>query len=203
MNEKMLFLLLVALLLIALILAIKEALPERIIEETEVNTTLIIEPTAVVEHKIYVDETEYKSGNLEVNDEKITVHIPYDEIRLLAKMLWGECRGVPSKMKQAACVWVVLNRVDAGYGDIPAVVTAAGQFTGYRANNPVDEDLTALARDVLIRWYMEKAGLDNVGRVIPSDYLWFAAGGDGNVFRNAYKGGARWNWTMDDPYEEE
>lgn len=35
---------------------------------------------------------------------------PAAEVEALAKMLYGEARGVTSKTEQAACVWVVLNR---------------------------------------------------------------------------------------------
>lgn len=47
-----------------------------------------------------------------------------EELVVLAKMLWGEARGVKSVTEQAACVWCALNRVDMGYGPIITVVTA-------------------------------------------------------------------------------
>jgi len=34
------------------------------------------------------------------------------EVEALAKMLYGEARGIASDMEKAACVWCVLNRVD-------------------------------------------------------------------------------------------
>lgn len=34
------------------------------------------------------------------------------EVEALAKMLYGEARGVTSDTEKAACVWCVLNRVD-------------------------------------------------------------------------------------------
>jgi hypothetical protein len=44
-----------------------------------------------------------------------------EEVIVLAKMLWGEARGVSSDAEKAACVWCALNRVDHGYGDIITV----------------------------------------------------------------------------------
>ena len=95
----------------------------------------------------------------------------HEEVAALAKMLWGEARGVPSETEQAACVWCVLNRVDQGYGSILEVVTAPSQFVGYRENNPIDETLWLLSEDVLTRWQREKDGETEVGRVLPPDYL--------------------------------
>lgn len=32
-----------------------------------------------------------------------------EEVTVLAKMVWGEARGVPSDTEKAACVWCALN----------------------------------------------------------------------------------------------
>ena len=110
-----------------------------------------------------------------------------EEVTVLAKMLWGEARGVPSDTEKAACVWCVLNRVDQDMGTIVEVVTAPYQFVGYQEDHPVDPDLKELCEDVLERWYREKSGETDVGRVLPSDYLFFTGDGEHNYFRNAYK----------------
>lgn len=124
-----------------------------------------------------------------------------EEVIVLAKMLWGEARGISSDTEKAACVWCALNRVDHGYGDITAVVTAPYQFVGYKEKNPVDDDLITLCIDVLTRWYAEREGQAEVGRVLPADYLWFSGDGERNSFRNAYHGGNRWDWSLPSPYE--
>lgn len=74
-----------------------------------------------------------------------------DDVTALAQMAYGEARGL-ADYEIAACMWVALNRLDhGGYGDtVEAVVSAPGQFAGYSAQNPVDEELAAIARDVLI-----------------------------------------------------
>lgn len=134
-----------------------------------------------------------------------------EDIIVLTKMIWGEARGVgelnvggrcvSSKCQQAAVIWTVLNRYDAGYSDsISRVVTAPNQFVGYRESNPVDEELMDLVKDVLDRWNNEKHGETDVGRVLPADYLWFRGDGKYNHFRNSYNGGTRWNWEMEDIY---
>lgn len=124
-----------------------------------------------------------------------------EEVIVLAKMLWGEARGVSSDAEKAACVWCALNRVDHGYGDITTVVTTPKQFVGYNEENPVDDGLITLCIDVLTRWYAEREGQVEVGRVLPADYLWFSGDGERNHFRNAYRGGDRWDWSLPSPYE--
>ena len=141
---------------------------------------------------------------LEVTTPEPTPTVPLwseEEVDVLAKMVWGEARGVPSDTEKAACVWCALNRVDQGYGSITTVITAPYQFIGYDADNPIDDEIKALCEDVLTRWYAEKDGETNTGRVLPSDYLWFSGDGKHNYFRNAYKGGETWDWSLPSPYE--
>ena len=142
-----------------------------------------------------------------VEPEPVTPSLPLpppwteEEVTVLAQMLWGEARGVKSITEQAACVWCVLNRVDEGYGSIVETVTAPRQFVGWQKNNPVDETLAALCEDVLSRWYAEKNGEANVGRVLPPDYTFFTGDGQRNHFRNAYIDGDVWDWSLQSPYE--
>lgn len=135
------------------------------------------------------------SDNLPIND---------DEIDMLARLIYAEARGVDSTMEQAAVVWCVLNRVDSGHrGDtIAEVVTAHGQFA-YSRKTPVKDELRELAMDVVVRWMREKQGLEDVGRVLPSEYVYFAGHGGHNWFRDAYCGGEYWDWSLPDPYAEE
>lgn len=122
------------------------------------------------------------------------------EAEYLAKMVWGEARGLTTT-EQAACVWCVLNRVDAGYGTIIEVVTAKNQFVGYRPGNPIDETILNLCEDVLLRWEIEAACVGEVGRVLPAEYLYFSGDGRHNYFRDSYTGGNTWGWTLYSPYE--
>ena len=133
----------------------------------------------------------------------------------LAKLTWGEARGVPdlkingrvisARTQQAAVMWAVLNRFDEGYEDsIIGVITAYTvdkngkihkQFHGYSKEHPVEEELLALAYDVLDRWNAEKHG-EIVVRELPSGYLWFHGDGIWNHFRDAYKNGNEWDWSI-------
>lgn len=136
-----------------------------------------------------------------VEDPPLSQPWSEEEITVLAKMFWGEARGVPSDTEKAACIWCALNRVDQGYGSIVEVVTAPYQFVGYDIDNPIDDEIKTLCEDVLTRWFSEKKGEVDVGRVLPSDYLWFSGDGKRNHFRNAYRGGDRWDWSLTSPYE--
>ena len=125
----------------------------------------------------------------------------YDtEATYLAKTIYGEARGL-GKTEQAAVVWCVLNRADAWGMDIIEVITAPGQFTGYRESNPVWPELYDLAQDVLTRWRRESNGETDVGRVLPREYMWFSGNGRVNIFRDAYRGGSVWDWSWESPYD--
>ena len=121
----------------------------------------------------------------------------------LAKMVWGEARGC-SRKEQAACVWVVLNRVDDPRwpGSILGVLTQRGQFAGYAPENPVEPEIRALVDDVIARWGMEPQCIGSVGRVIPDDYFYWQGDGKHNIFRREYRDTATWSWEMEDPYVE-
>lgn len=133
-----------------------------------------------------------------------------DDAIALAKLVYGEGRGVPAygevstECQQAAIMWVVLNRYDAGYGDsIISVITAPDQFYGYYESNPVEPELLDLAYDVLDRWNAEKHDETMVGRVIPNDYFWFRGDGTYNHFRNDYDSEETWQWELEDVYAVE
>lgn len=128
-----------------------------------------------------------------------------DEIPYIARTVWGEARGC-SETEQAAVIWCILNRVDSSIRYMPDniidVVTQKHQFLGYVKTFPVTEKIRELVIDVLTRWEMEKAGVENVGRVLPLEYMWFHGDGRHNHFRDSYRGGNRWDWSLDSPYED-
>jgi len=126
------------------------------------------------------------------------------EAIMVAKVIYAESRGVWSQAEQACVAWTILNRIDAGmYGSIYAAVTAPWQFA-YNPGSPTTDDygrdLTALARDVIYRWQLERAGQTSVGRVLPRGYCWYSGNGQHNYFRNTYGGqGAIW-FGLSSPY---
>ena len=140
----------------------------------------------------------------EVSEEPDTGYVSYfteADVLMVAKILEVECPYVPSLTRQAAVAWTICNRVDNGVGGytIYSVCTYPNQYA-YYPNTPVRDSMLWLARDVLTRWEREKNGETNVGRVIPSDYMWFVGSNGENHFRNSYKGGRIWDWSLSSPY---
>lgn len=119
---------------------------------------------------------------------------------ILAKLVWGEARGVETTEEKAAVVWTVLNRVDdSGYPNtIEEVVKQESQFDGYDETYPVDEELLDICIDVVERWYSEKKGIIDIGRVLPKEYLYFSGDGIRNYFTTSE--GTVWDWSYDSPY---
>lgn len=125
-----------------------------------------------------------------------------DEINMLAKVIYREARG-ESKYYQSAVAWCVLNRVDAkGYGNtIKKVITAPNQFAWY-PDTPITKTQKRIAKDVVIRWLLEKEGFAEVGRTLPKDYKFFAGDGVHNYFRKEFKSTTYYDWSLKNPYEE-
>ena len=122
-------------------------------------------------------------------------------VTLLGRTIWGEAEGVQDKAEQAAVAWCILNRVDATGQTIEEVVTAPGQFHGfYRVEGEVPREFLDLAADVLNRWNLEKQGTEDVGRVLPADYLYFVGDGARNYFSKEWQSSDYWGWTLKSPY---
>ncbi len=124
------------------------------------------------------------------------------EIDMLAKLIYREARGVKSDTEKAAVVWCVLNRVDDSHhpNTIKKVITQKHQFA-WRNRTPVQQKFKDLALDVVIRWELEKRGFEDVGRILPSDYLFFAGRRGHNWFRNKYRSRRYWDWSLYSPYD--
>ena len=122
-------------------------------------------------------------------------------VAMIAKTVYGEAGGIPSRTEQAAVIWCILNRYDSkNYpNDIKEVVVQPSQFHGYSPSHPVTEEIKALTVDVLTRWCMEKIGFENVGRVLPKGYIAFYGDGKHNYF-SKQQHGEIWNWSLPTPY---
>ena len=138
-------------------------------------------------------------------------------VQALAKTVTAEIGGLTddkaystARMEEAAVVWCILNRTDTYYEDsgaeqIKKVVKAADQFA-YNSWGTIHEGMEDLVVDVLIRWELEKSGLvEECGRVLPQEYLFFHGDGRHNHFRTKYKHSSAdgyWDWSLSDPYKE-
>ena len=151
-----------------------------------------------------MDQTPVKDINDEVDVVELVIENNFtnEEIDHIAKTVWGEARGL-SKTHQAGVVWAILNRCDDGrFGKgVIGVVTAPSQFAGYRSGNPVDPEIRELVVDVLDRYSQEKAGIKNVGRVLPKEYLYFRGNGRVNLFSKKWNSTNIWDWSLESPYE--
>ena len=176
------------------------------------NFTIQVDPS-VIEHKEEsnpkpeeeaTDQAPVKDINNEVDVVELVIENNFtnEEIDHIAKTVWGEARGL-SKTHQAGVVWVILNRCDDGrFGkDVIDVVTAPSQFAGYQSGNPVDPEIRDLVVDVLDRYSQEKAGIKNVGRVLPKEYLYFRGNGRVNLFSKKWNSNNVWDWSLESPYE--
>ena len=182
---------------------------DKLAEEVEILKTDISEP---IVKTVCLGANPETTTESEVIEEK-TVDFPeldeyHEEVAIyLAKTVWGEARGC-SKTQQAGVVWTVLNRADCDLNYIPddliSIITQKHQFVGYRASNPVDEDIYNLCVDVLQRWLAEKEGAEDVGRVLAPEYLYFHANSSGteNIFTDEWRGGNIWDWSLESPYDE-
>ena len=129
--------------------------------------------------------------------------IPDGAAELIGRTIWGEADGVKDPAERAAVAWCILNRVDAWGQSIEEVVTAPRQFHGYRDAETWGECPQRhidLAADVLERWAAEKAGAENVGRVLPAGYLYFVGDGERNHFSIEFLETNYWDWTLASPY---
>lgn len=125
------------------------------------------------------------------------------EVEAIAKTVYGEAMVTGSDEEMSAVVWCILNRVDSQiYPDsIIGVITQYKQFHGYHEDNPVDAGIETLVLDVLGRWEAEKQGQENVGRTLPTEYLFFWGDGWHNHFTTKFQGGDEWDWSLPNPYD--
>ena len=175
----------------------------------EEQPEIIEEPEPVEEPEIDVVEEPEPTPTPEPEPIKYYTH---DDVIAMAKLMYGEAgavqdlyiwdgRVISSEYQKACVVWTVLNRYDMGWEDsIIKTVSAYQQFHGYDPDNPVTEELTILAYDVLERWNKEKNGEENVGRVLPPEYVYFYGDLKTNWFMDEYKDWETYNWDLEDPY---
>ena len=144
------------------------------------------------------EEKTYYSDTI---DEKL---LDFDkEIKMLAQVVYNEARGINSTTHKAAVVWCVLNRVDSSRFDdtISEVIKYPGAFA-WSSNTKIEERFIDLATDIVTRWLLEKEGYTEVGRVLPSEWLFFHGAGGVNKFKKENKSTIYWDWSLGTPYTD-
>ena len=154
---------------------------------------------AGIEHLAGIDLEGLELLPVETVAEEPKLWTDYDA-ELIGRTIWGEAGGVKDPAERAAVAWCILNRVDAWGQTIEQVVTKPHQFYGYRPKGDCPQAHIDLAKDVLERWAAEKAGEENVGRVLPTGYLYFLGDGKHNHFTIEWKGTNTWDWSLTSPY---
>lgn len=126
------------------------------------------------------------------------------EVEALARLLYGEARNCDIE-NQAGAVWCVLNRMDdPRFPDtVMDVITQPSQFFGYRKSNPVLPELVEVVEDVLKRYCAERSGVEDVGRVLPKEYVYFSGDGKQNYFTVTYAARDVWDWSARSPYRDD
>lgn len=102
-----------------------------------------------------------------------------EDVDLVSRTIWGECRGCPyeEQWAQGCCV---VNRVDdPRWPDtIESVVLQPNQFQGYSPDNPV-EPFRDMARAILIAWHNGDTG-------VPRDMCFCSGNGRHQRFRTTW-----------------
>lgn len=130
-----------------------------------------------------------------------------EDIINMAKMCYDESMNLPvlhtdfgdrsATYQSAEAMWAVLNRVDAGYGDISTCIKAKRQFVGYKSDNPVTDELYDLAKLVIEDW---ATGTEEY-RVLPHIFRYFYGDGRHNHFTTKPNGGGvEYNHLIPDPF---
>lgn len=129
-----------------------------------------------------------------------------EDIINMARMCYGESMNLPilktnwgdrsATYQSAEAMYAVLNRVDAGYGDISTCIKAKKQFVGYKSSNPVTDEMYDLAKLVIEDWAIGREKY----RVLPSEYLYFHGDGRHNHFTTKNRGGVEYEHWIHDPF---
>lgn len=116
--------------------------------------------------------------------------IPDELVAEAALLAWGEYSG-SDYAQRTAPIWCACNRADA-WGQTLEEVMHSDAFHGLLTEREVPAEWYDLARETLARWELEKMGYIDVGRTLPSEYLYFGGNGIVNVYRTEYIGGVEY-----------
>ena len=124
--------------------------------------------------------------------ERTKAAVPDELADLAGRAIWGEAGGIQDEAQRAAVVWCACNRADAWDMEIGDVLNVDA-FHGLAIRGEVPSQHVELARDVLARWTLEAEGWQDVGRVLPSRFLYFEGDGRVNHYSTEYGRGVYWH----------
>lgn len=176
----------------------------------DINNTALVQENKV--HTVATAEIEKETPYSDIQEaeiieaEEIPEYIPdYNDAVTIAKVMYNECKDVPSMTERSAVAWCILNRLDSDDPYFPEsiyeICTQPYQFA-YDANNPIDEECLSLAQDVMTRWYYERETGTETGRTLPREYLFFTGDGYHNYFTTEWQSGITYDWNGGTPYED-
>ena len=182
-------LLLVLVALISDALAIDErelVLPEPV---SQVSYEALCEPVTPVAPETHRDGLHTPKSQQDVLNTAMGA-IPDELVAEAALLAWGEYSG-SDYAQRTAPIWCACNRADA-WGMTLDEVMHSDAFHGLLTEREVPEEWYDLARETLARRELEKMGYIDVGRTLPSEYLYFGGNGIVNVYRTEYIGGVEY-----------
>ena len=161
-------------------------LPEPV---SQITHEALCEPVTPVAPQTYRDGLNTPKSQQDVLNTAMEA-IPDELVAEAALLAWGEYSGTDYAQRTAP-IWCACNRADA-WGLTLEEVMHSDAFHGLLTKREVPAEWYDLARETLARWELEKMGYIDVGRTLPSEYLYFGGNGIVNVYRTEYIGGVEY-----------
>lgn len=161
-------------------------LPEPV---SQITHEALCEPVTPVAPQTYRDGLNTPKSQQDVLNTAMEA-IPDELVAEAALLAWGEYSGTDYAQRTAP-IWCACNRADA-WGQTLEEVMHSDAFHGLLTEREVPAEWYDLARETLARWELEKLGYIDVGRTLPSEYLYFSGNGVVNVYRTEYIGGVEY-----------
>lgn len=182
----MFIILIVLLLIVAALINNALAIDERELVLPEPIYDALYEPVTPVAPETYRDGLNILKSQQDALNTAMEA-IPGELVAEAALLAWGEYSGTDYAQRTAP-IWCACNRADA-WGLTLEDVMHSDAFHGLLTEREVPEEWYDLARETLARWELEHMGYIDVGRTLPSEYLYFGGNGVVNVYRTEYTGG--------------
>lgn len=185
----MFIILIVLLLIVAALINNALAIDERELVLPEPIYDALCEPVTPVAPKTYRDGLNILKSQQDALNTAMEA-IPDELVAEAALLAWGEYSG-SDYAQRTVPIWCACNRADA-WGLTLDEVMHSDAFHGLLTEREVPAEWYDLARETLARWELEKLGYIDVGRTLPSEYLYFSGNGVVNVYRTEYIGGVEY-----------